>query len=538
MSAPAERVPTTHSDPDERLQRSRRIDWRFVLPDPSPGRVGYLGPPDPELLDALVDAGWETTVLDEATPWEPGLAPGLDLVVVVRPIARSLAHATRAVRDGGALYVECRGVIGRSLRDRSLLPSVAARRLERAGFGGIRRHCPVPGSNPRMIVPIDAPQALGLLMARRRGLFGRWPVRAGIEVLRRTGLLQLLAPTVALVAARSPNAAPDAVSSHLDRTGARLPDAATSGPLLLTPRFRASRNVVALVPNRPGREAVVAVKLSRQGQGGETTKREADVLRTLEQAGGARTAPRVLDVGAPWGLPTLVETAVPGTPLDPGAVRRDPETAAELGLGWLVTLARPGGDPRPAAERLDRLLFRPLDVFESAVPLTDDEARIVEDTRGIGDTLRDARLPSVTEHGDASHPNLIRTPDGGLTAVDWELGVADGIAGHDLFSFLAYLAIARAHAATPAEQGAAIVDAVVRPADWAGRALLEYAGRIGLDPALLRPLGVVAWCRLTIGLVERLHDGTLTATAPETVAWLRDHRFWTAWRTSAADLRS
>ena len=38
---------------DQLLQVSRRLDWRFLLPNPDLGSVAYLGPEEDSLVDAL-----------------------------------------------------------------------------------------------------------------------------------------------------------------------------------------------------------------------------------------------------------------------------------------------------------------------------------------------------------------------------------------------------------------------------------------------------------------------------------------------------
>lgn len=39
--------------PDMLLQASRRVDWRFLLPNPALGRVAYVGPVDSEHAASL-----------------------------------------------------------------------------------------------------------------------------------------------------------------------------------------------------------------------------------------------------------------------------------------------------------------------------------------------------------------------------------------------------------------------------------------------------------------------------------------------------
>ena len=520
--------PTTAAD-GESLARARRLDWRLLLPDPSPAGVAYLGPPDDGLLAALDDAGWE-----RVPP-----ADGPDLVIVARPTADRLAAAIAAVRPGGWVYVETRGLLGGGFRRRELGPGVVASRLARAGFGQVRRQLQAPPRAPKVIVPLDEPHALRLFLARRRGLPGRGVVTAALELTRRTGLLARLAPRVSLVA-RRPAAADepgvavrDAIGAHLAGLGPAAGGAAVHAPLLLTPRFEASRNVIALVPGiEPGRPAIV-VKVARRGTDGAATEREAAGLRLLHgEPDRWPDAPRLLDVGRPWGLPTIVQTAVPGRPLDPVAVARDPERAIELGVGWLASLVERSAAGEPADARLERLVTGPLDRLGAATAGSLD--RLVSATRAVAAELHGCHLPRTFEHGDASHPNLILLPGGGLTAVDWELAEPDGLPGHDLVAFLAYVATARAGARTPAEQGEAIATAVVGRAGWSDAAERSYADAIGLDPALLRPLAVIAWARHVAGVVDRLVEGTPEPLGAERVAWIGEHRYTTAWRAAVA----
>jgi len=523
----------------DRLERARRIDWRLLLPDPSPGRVGLAGEPDARLAAALTDAGWEPVALDEARAAHdgPGDTSGLDLVVAVAPTARGLVAGIGAVRPGGWLYAECHGLATRRGRRGALGPAVVVARLRRAGFDPVRLQVQAPAGAPKVIVPIDGPAALRLFLERRRGMLGRAPVVAGLELARRAGLVTRLAPLVSVVA-RRPGAEAggpvrDAVSEHLDGLAPARHGPASPAPLLLTPRFKASANVIALVPGENPREPAIVVKVARHGGAGEAADREAAALRALhDTAAGPRDGPRLIDIGLPWGLPTIVETAVPGRPLAPAVVAADPERALTLGLRWLVSLVGGADSSTPAGGRLDRLVCPQLDRYVETIAATEDEGRLVAVTRSSAAFLRGVALPRVMEHGDASHPNLIELAEGRLTAVDWELGEADGLPGHDLSAFLAYVAIARAGARTPAAQGAAVVDAALGGAGWADRTAAAYAAAAGIDPAILPRLAAIAWARQVMGLVDRLHGGPAATVTRDVKAWLAGHRYVAAWRAA------
>ena len=60
------------------------------------------------------------------------------------------------------------------------------------------------------------------------------------------------------------------------------------------------------------------------------------------------------------------------------------------------------------------------------------EVELVARTLEGLEPLRDAAVPTVAEHGDLTHPKLIRLRDGRIGVVDWELAEIEGLAGSDL----------------------------------------------------------------------------------------------------------
>lgn len=95
-------------NPELLLQASRRLDWRFLLPDPALEAVAYLGPKSGTLLDALRLFATKLTILPP-TVNQPG--ERYTVVVVCEPSPRQLRAAVGLVRPGGALYVEAHGLL-------------------------------------------------------------------------------------------------------------------------------------------------------------------------------------------------------------------------------------------------------------------------------------------------------------------------------------------------------------------------------------------------------------------------------------------
>jgi hypothetical protein len=182
----------------ERLLRySRRLDWRFLLPDPHLGRVALLGEADPILVEALREFSDSFFRLERGTEWIGDRENGCD-VVVVRSLQReALATASRLLREGGFLYWE----IGPDRPGR--FPSSAEFRslLQELGFRGVRPHWHRPSFRACLeIVPLRDEEMISYVLGRRAG---SWRGAARLAVgrsLRRLGLLRLLVPCWSVVA--------------------------------------------------------------------------------------------------------------------------------------------------------------------------------------------------------------------------------------------------------------------------------------------------------------------------------------------------
>jgi len=171
----------------------RRLDWRFLLPDPSLGRVIYLGQAQSDLLTALRASAVALTVADSAVP---GQGATFDTAVLVNPSPHDLLMAAALLRPGGWLYAEVKGAPGAARR--------LARRLPQAGFAAVQQHWHWPDFvRCTRILPLADAGALTFgLLKGRGGAQGR-ALALLVGGLARSGALLWLARSISLVAQRA-----------------------------------------------------------------------------------------------------------------------------------------------------------------------------------------------------------------------------------------------------------------------------------------------------------------------------------------------
>ncbi|CAN5421078.1 hypothetical protein BH10CHL1_BH10CHL1_45270 [soil metagenome] len=187
---------------DSLLQASRRIDWRFLLPDPRLGRVAYCGPAKNSLVSALKQFSTTLTPfpLTAAGVPTPSNQPGFERVVLHSPTVSDLDCATKLLMPGGYLYWE----IDRTKKLAGLhhfrhYVGVLAQR----GFDDIHVHWHRPNFEACLeLIPLDQPNVLRYVFARSAGnLSGQLQMAVG-RILLKTTLLARLVPCFSLVACK------------------------------------------------------------------------------------------------------------------------------------------------------------------------------------------------------------------------------------------------------------------------------------------------------------------------------------------------
>lgn len=199
---PVHTGPGRSPDADARLQASRRLDWRFLLPDPELGRVAYVGAAQPALIEALQLFAAQVDLWGAAAPDAANTLPGsLDaygLAVAHAPAAGAfeavLRQAAALVRPGGTLYLETRGRLSRRL--------TALRRL---GLAHIAAYWIWPNFEAcTKVIPVDHLATVAQFEGARLGpaWLNRWGAGGLLPRLARSRLAHDAIPCLGIVAQR------------------------------------------------------------------------------------------------------------------------------------------------------------------------------------------------------------------------------------------------------------------------------------------------------------------------------------------------
>ena len=473
----------------------RRVDWRFLLPDPCPARiVCYAGG---DLRDGL-------ELVASSVVYPDGSPEGdCDLAVAVNPSTRVLRDAQSRLRPGGMCYAEWSWVWPWSRK--SIRASLAS-----SGFEGARWY--MPWRRPprcRLWLPCDAPGAAAFFIGRplpftnpaRRlaGLllrrlviagfrFGATPLLCGVARKPVPGVEQGagIANTLDLPEAGTPTEVTQPLAQRL-----RRPMTSASW-LLLTGGQRAIAKVVGLRFAEPSSEPSVVVKMARVPESVSGLTQEAATLRALASTGAELTGvPRVLFVRQGSGTVTVGESLVRGMPLSAMLRSHNSGHWAGMAMSWLLTLAEhtrredSNWAPRAASALVER--------FDRDFGLVADSGMLRATTARLGSL---EGVPQVCEHRDFAPWNILVAPDGTLGALDWESSDLRGFPVLDLLYFLTYLGFALDRAGT-LRAAVASYRKALRPGTPTGRIRQEtvarYAEELRLSPAALQALRPLVW---------------------------------------------
>jgi aminoglycoside phosphotransferase len=318
-------------------------------------------------------------------------------------------------------------------------------------------------------------------------------------------------------------------------------DPARLSCVMMTPRFRASSNVIVFVLAAGRTEPVLVVKLPRLPGDNDRLDREVANLHVANRARAEddTSIPRVIAYEDFHQHRLLIETAVPGRPMSPAIVRMQPELCTEAPVSWLLNLHLATAIRSTKHDDwFERLVENPLNQFKKMLPLS-DEGRLIDQTIAMMNPFRDGDMPLVMEHGDFSSPNILQDENGRAGVVDWELAEPQGLPAADLFFFLTYIAFAKQNARKNADYLKAFQQAFFGPKAWAWPHVARYRERLNLAPEMMAPLFVATWGRYVAGLVDRLQESGEAGgmVGDETMKWLRTNRYYVLWRYTIGHLK-
>jgi hypothetical protein len=249
--------------------------------------------------------------------------------------------------------------------------------------------------------------------------------------------------------------------------------------------------VVLLVFGEPTAVPLAAIKAPRVEEAAAGIRREAAALGRM----GPRRlpgVPRLLHQRETGPVPVIVESAVPGRPLESLLGASSLSAWSTAATDWLARLGD-GAGLRPAAHWREAIVEPVLARFEQTFGAVVDPALLREGqdlARSIGD------LPAVPEQRDFGPWNVLVAPDGSLAVLDWESAEVDGLPGLDLLYFLAYASFT-ADRAWDRERRVASFTRSLDPSSATGmlrRACVgRYAQALGLDAGAVTGLRALVW---------------------------------------------
>ena len=523
-------------------ERVRRLDWRFLLPEPDLGRTAYVGPREGALPEALKAFARPFVPVNE----ERGRSgdEDCDLAVVASRDREDLARALRRVRPGGHLYweVDRRPLLRRSPSGDGRWPRGSragrllanpSRTLEGLGLVDVRVGCPFPSiQRPKTILSPD-PAAVRLATSMRNGgTFGMGPI---LDLASRMGLLPRILPTLAVVGRRPGGAAWDGGIAAAQATkGSAHHHAIHDGPWILLTPWPAFFVVALLVDDATGEpvSVVKATGLPGDQRATHSLDREA---QGLQRAGAAPlphpdSIPRVRARRDGGDTHQLALSPVPGRSLTRRDIRRRPSHWIGQAVDWLSDLHRATlQEPPSALDRRERLVETPLRTLASHLPPTRGYRLLVHRARSAMGPLEGRGFPSVLEHGDFCPSNLLATRSGGVSVVDWEFAEPEGFPGTDLFFLLASVAVGQAGGADPQRAERAFRHAFGGREGWARPWIHRYWSRLDLPVDAAPAAFVATWTRLAARLAWRPDESMMREGGTDLARGLRRHRYFRFW---------
>lgn len=214
-------------DTDARLQFSKRIDWRFALPDPQLRQVAYIGPIEEDLVESLRMFCDSLTVFftHDNTTFIQDTEKKFDLVILKSLRLEVLEKVSSLLKPDGYLYweIDKSNAVKSFWSDggrsgiKTILNKISTNSsfnlfscdayfaiLSNLGFHNIEVHWHRPNFTHCLeIIPLNNTTALNLILSRSKKKFwGRLKLAFGRFLLKRDMLANIV-PCISIIAGQN-----------------------------------------------------------------------------------------------------------------------------------------------------------------------------------------------------------------------------------------------------------------------------------------------------------------------------------------------
>ena len=191
---------TEKSQRDRQILTIRRLDWRFLLPDPRLENVAYIGAPAADLIAALEAFSSRLTNLADVNSAAKRIAePQFDVLVASRAKQAEIEAAMPLLKPDGFLYWEVeRSKLDGAAKFRSVFSY--RKYLKKLKFDDIQIYWHRPNFVAcKEIIPLENPAALNFAFTKGHvGLKGRAKEFAG-KWLKTSGFLSFSTPCFSFI---------------------------------------------------------------------------------------------------------------------------------------------------------------------------------------------------------------------------------------------------------------------------------------------------------------------------------------------------
>lgn len=184
------------------LEASRRVDWRFLLPDPTLGAVVLLGKASESLRESL-SLFSETLTQVEVPLKREGFPFQYDVVVICGSLGQQFMSALELVKPGGFVYIEFTSYPGGSGSHAVHPLAHNTNILKKQGFMHIQCHWHSPNfEGCKRMIPLDNLIVLSHILIKSNGGITQRLTKTGVFLIDKSGVLRWSGRTLSLIAQR------------------------------------------------------------------------------------------------------------------------------------------------------------------------------------------------------------------------------------------------------------------------------------------------------------------------------------------------